>query len=419
MGFSKSDGSFMVKFLRNVVLVLLLIVFISIVYNFRNKESDTVSALTASALSSREYKGVFIRDEEIQLYSGNGVLSYNVSDGGKVGNDTVIAEAYLDDEQLSIKHELAKLEKELGILEKITNPGTLESAQPAGLSESISDSYRSLIYYRDMGKLDELSDVKDDLLIQLSTYQIVTDEVQGFDQKMLDIRNEIDKLNARRVAPNETVRAPRSAYFVSYIDGYEEKLNTKNMDKLTVSMLEEITDRKSTAPNVVGKLIDGYGWYLAIVADNSNKMYAVGDEVQLRFDSSAESYPAVIYDIRDEKKDESIVIISCDKFNYELVQHRAEIVELIKDDHTGLKVPREAIRFVKVTETEDDGNGNVTEKTSNYKGVYIRKGEQILFKRIDVVYEGTDYVLSRPSNDEDFLALYDDILIEEVESNEK
>ena len=269
-----------------------------------------------------------------------------------------------------------------------------------------------------MGNLDELSDVKDDLLIQLSTYQIVTDEVQGFDQKILDIKNEIDKLNAKRTAPSETIRAPRSAYFVSYIDGYEDKLNTKNMDKLTVSMLEEISDRKSTAPNVVGKLIDGYGWYLAIVADNSNKQYAVGEEISLRFDSSAESYPAVIYDIRDEKKDKSIIIISCDKFNYELVQHRAEIVELIKDDCTGLKVPREAIRFAKVTETVDDGNGNVTEKTSNQKGVYIRKGEQILFKRIEVVYEGSDYVLSKPVNDDDYLALYDDILIEEVDTNE-
>ena len=423
MGFSKSDGSFMVKFLRNVVLVLLLIVFISIVYNFRNKESDTVSALMASALSSQEYKGVFIRDEEIQLYSGNGVLSYNVSDGGKVGNDTVIAEAYLDDEQLSIKHELAKLQRELGILEKITNPGTLESAQPASLSESINDSYRSLIYYRDMGRLDELSDVRDDLLIQLSTYQIVTDEVQGFDQKKLDIRNEIDKLNARRVAPHETVRSPRSAYFVSYIDGYEEKLNTKNMDTITSSMLEGITDRKSTAPNVVGKLIEGYGWYLAIVADNSKKQYAIGEDVWLRFDSSAESYPAVIHDIRDEKNDKSIIIIYCDKFNYELVQHRAEIVELIKHDYRGLKVPREAIRFADVTETEDDGNGNVAAKTTKCKGVYIRKGEQILFKKIDVVYEGSDYVLSKPQSElskkSEYLELYDDILIEEVEKNEK
>ena len=79
----------------------------------------------------------------------------------------------------------------------------------------------------------------------------------------------------------------------------------------------------------------------------------------------------------------------------------------------------EAIRFVDVTETVDDGNGNVSEKVSNYKGVYIRKGEQILFKRIEVVYEGTDYVLSKPMNDDEYLALYDDILIEEVEKNEK
>ena len=101
MRFTKSEGSFLVKTLRNVVLVLLLIIFVSIVYNFRNRESDTVSALTASAVSSKEYKGVFIRDEEILLYSGNGVLSYNVADGGKVGSDTIIAEAYPDDEQLS------------------------------------------------------------------------------------------------------------------------------------------------------------------------------------------------------------------------------------------------------------------------------------------------------------------------------
>ena len=138
MGFTRSEGSFMVKFLRNVVLVLLLIVFVSIVYNFRNRERDTVSALTASAVLSKEYKGVFIRDEEMLLYSGNGVLSYNVSDGGKVGSGTIIAEVYPSDEQLSIKREKAKLENDLTILQKIQNPGTLEAAQPASLSDSIN-----------------------------------------------------------------------------------------------------------------------------------------------------------------------------------------------------------------------------------------------------------------------------------------
>ncbi len=415
MGFARSDGGFMVKILRNVVLVLLLIVFVSIVYNFRNRESDTVSALTASALSSEEFKSVFIRDEEVVLYSGNGVLSYNVSDGGKVGSGTVIAEVYPSDEQLAIKRERAKLEKELSILRKIQNPGTLESAQPAGLSESISESYRSLVYYRDMGDYEALGEVKDDLLIRLSTYQIITDEVQSFGQKIEDISAELSGLDARAVLPGEKISAPRSAYFASYCDGYEDKLSSSGLDSLTASMIEEITDKKSTAPNVVGKLIDGYGWYLALVADNSNKRYAVGDRVRLRFDSSAESYPAEIYDIHDEKPDKSIIIISCDKFNYELVQHRTEIVELIKGEFTGLKVPREAIRFKDVTETVTDSNGNETQRTMSSKGVYIRKGEQVQFKKIDVIYEGSDYVLSKSSSDSEYLALYDDIMIEGVD----
>lgn len=419
MRFSKSEGSFIVKALRNIVLVLLLIVFISIVYNFRNRESNTVSALMASSLSSKEYKGVFIRDEEIILYSGNGVLSYNVSDGGKVGSGTVIAEAYPSDEQLSIKRQKAMLRKELNILEKIQNPGTLESAQPASISEKIDESYRSLIYYRDMGDYESLDTVKDDLLVQLSTYQIMTEEVQSFSQKISDIKSEIDKLEAKTLASGETIKAQRSAYFASYIDGYEEELSSRSLAKLTCDEIEGITDKKSTAPNVVGKLIDGYGWYLAVVADNSKKEYEIGEEIMLRFDSSAESYPAVIYDIRDEKSDRSLIIISCSKFNYELVQHRAEIVELIKDEVEGLKVPREAIRFADIKEKYTDDNGTEHEKVTTRKGVYIRKGEQVLFKKIDVKFEGSDYVLSAVHPESEYLALYDDIMLEGVDKDDE
>lgn len=418
MGFTRSDGGFMVKLLRNFSLVLLLIVFVSIVYNFRNRESDTVSALTASAVSAKEYKGVFIRDEEILLYSGNGVLSYNVSDGGKVGSGTVIAEAYPDDEQLSIKREKAKLNKELNILQKIQNPGTLESAQPAGLSDSISESYRSLIYYRDMGDYDALSTVKDDLLVELSTYQIITDEVQDFSQKISDIKAEIEKLDAKSVVSKELITAPRSAYFASYCDGYEDKLSSENLDDITVAMINEVTDRRSTAPNAVGKLINGYGWYLAVAADNSKKEYAIGDNVKLRFDSSAEAYPAVITDIRDEKSGKSVIIISCDKFNYELVQHRTEKVDIIKGEFTGLRIPREAIRFKDMTDTYTDDNGNEQTRISTWKGVYIRKGEQVLFKKIDVIYEGSDYVLSRISSNDEYVELYDDIMIEGADNDE-
>ena len=112
-GVRTSSGGGVVKLLRNFVLILLLIVFVSIVYNFRNRKVPTETALLSNAVFSEEMQGVFIRDESPVTYSGKGVLSYNVADGGKVGIDTVIASVYKDDSQITRNREIAQLEHEL------------------------------------------------------------------------------------------------------------------------------------------------------------------------------------------------------------------------------------------------------------------------------------------------------------------
>ncbi|MBO5105103.1 MAG: hypothetical protein J6B74_08600, partial [Ruminococcus sp.] len=181
---NKSDSGIIVKILRNAVLILFFVIFISIVYNFRNKETATESALMAEAISSKTVKGVFIRDEEVKRYSGNGVLSYNVSDGGKLGTGSIIAEVYPDDTQISINWEIDSLEKELDILEKIQNPGTLESAQPLSLSASIEENFRNYIYCRDIKDYETVKSDIDTLLVEMSTYQIITNEVTDFNQQI-------------------------------------------------------------------------------------------------------------------------------------------------------------------------------------------------------------------------------------------
>ena len=133
-------------------------------------------------------------------------------------------------------------------------------------------------------------------------------------------------------------------------------------------------------------------------------------------------FDATIYDIRDEgDASNSIIILSCDQFSYDLVQHRTEKVELIRGDFRGLKVPREAIRFIDYSDLPDSvkETGKENDEDKSYKGVYIRKGEQIEFKKIDVIYEGSDYVLSKIyEDDKSYLALYDDILLEGVDNGE-
>ncbi len=431
---NKSDSSFIVKVMRNSVLILLLIVFISIVYNFRNKQAPTAVALMSDATASREFKGVFIRDETPLMCTSGGAVSYNVADGGKLGNGTVIAEVYPNDEQIVRNREIKRLERELGVLRKIQNPGTIESAQPSNLSDSIEEKYRSMIYSRDMHDYSSVERDMEDLLIQMSTYQIITKQVNGFDQQITDINSKLAELKSQTVSPSETIKSPRSAYFVSYCDGYESELKPDKLDTISIADINSIEDRKSSEGNIVGKLIEGYGWYLAGVIDNSRKEYAIGGNVKIRFDSAADTFDAVVKDIRDEgDTSKSIIILECNQFNYDLVQHRAEKCEMIKGDFRGLKVPRESIRFADITQkkgfpaaeeetapegetpTEETAPQTEAETTVKTKGVYILKGEQVTFKKIDVIYEGDDYVLSKVHEDDSsYLALYDDIMIEGV-----
>lgn len=410
---SKSENNFIVKFLRNTVLILFLVIFISIFYNFRNKESPTESAIMAEAISSDTFKGVFIRDEEVIKYSGNGVLSYNVSDGEKLGLNSVIASVYPSDEQISINRQIDELENQLAILEKIQNPGTLESAQPLSLSANIEENFRNYIYCRDIKDYSTVKSDLETLLIEMSTYQIITNEVTDFNQQIEDINNQIEQLNQQSIQPIEVIKAERPAYFASYCDGYEDILTKDNMNQLTIDLIESITDEKCQDNTVVGKLINDYTWYLAGVVDNSHYDYEVGNTVKLRFEASADSYNAEIVELYDEgNSEQSIIILSCEQFNEELVQHRCETVEIISGEYEGLRVSRDAIRFKDISEESDE----TSETVINSKGVYILKGEQIEFKKIDVIYEGSDYILSAIHDDDSsYLSLYDDIMIEGVE----
>jgi len=407
----------MVKLLRNAVLVLFLIIFISVIYNLKNRESDTECALISEATASAEFRGVFIRDELPKKYSGSGMLCYKVSDGGKLGNGSVIAEVYSDDSQITRDREIKKLEKELALLMKIQNPGTRESAQPAELSASIRENYRELVFCRDRRDYQALDGVKDTLLVQMSTYQIITNEVSDFSQQIVDLRDQLDKLKRAETKPLETIKSDRSSYFVSYCDGYEDKLTSASLGTITADDIKNIEDKRSDDPKIIGKLINGYSWYLAGIVDNSRQEYKVGKNVRIRPESSSDIFTAEIIDIRDEgDPSEAVLILSCREFSKELVQHRVENIELVRGTKRGLKVPREAVRFVTADETSGEGENTIVTSVT-YKGVYVLKGEQVVFKKIDVIYEGSDYVLSslEHKDDDDYLALYDDIMIEGVD----
>ena len=96
-----------------------------------------------------------------------------------------------------------------------------------------------------------------------------------------------------------------------------------------------------------------------------------------------------------------IVVLDCDRVDQTLVDSRVLSAKLIFDEYQGIKVPRSALRF-----------------QGNEKGVYVILGKDVSFKKIKVIYEGDDFVLSENTSDEDYLLLYDQILLEVVSNKD-
>lgn len=396
----------------------------SIAYHMVHNKYETETAILYTTDDFVSFSGVYVRDEATVKYGGNGVVRYCISDGGKLGKGSVIAEIYSDESQIDVNSEITLLENELELIKKIQNRGTIELAQPANISGLIEDQYKDIINNREKGKLDEVNASRDNLLVLMSTYQLITDSEIDLQGRTAEINGRISELKRSTSVPLDTIVSDSSAYFASYADGYEDKLNVSSLAAITADDIKNAKEgTKSEDPNVIGKIIRDYEWYIAGVINNSDQFCSVGDTVPMKFRSTSDISEGTVYDIRPVGNDsESIIIIRCNDITYDLVQHRTETVDIIKNDYEGIKIPRKAIRFRKPKPGEisaaEDTDGENGEEVDN-KGVYVKIGEQIVFKKIKVVYEGDSYVLSALNAGDGYVSLYDDIVVEGLDEEDE
>ncbi len=399
----------------NVFLVLVaafvILTVANIIYRTLNKDYETETALLSTGIDSEQVKGVFIRDEQVITYDGDGVISYEISDGGKLGIGSVIAGVYPSESQIELKQRIASLETELSLLRRISNPGTTQTAQPSGISELFDQTYMEYLFQREQRNYDDLQ--REEMVVLLSTYQLVTGMDTGYEDKISQLESELNTLKQAQQAPLKTITADRAAYFVSYADGYEDTLRTDSISSLTPDQLSEVKDAPSNADGVVGKLIDSYQWMLAAVVDNSDKFYEKGKWVTLKFSSTSEQVRGQIVSVNsDAGNTKTVIVISCETMTYDLVQHRTETVEIIRGvgEYTGIMVPRSAQHFSTVTDPE-------TGEEETVVGVYVLNGEQPEFRRLDVIYGDTDHVISAQHEEEGYLQLYDSIITKGIDAD--
>lgn len=393
-------NSYIVKILIFVLgLFILITVGSHAILTFKD-DYDVETAVSYVAVDRVSFDAVFLRNEYVIPGNGNGIISYPYPDGSKFSKNSVVAYVYRSESDTELEKKIEELEEELASLKKITGPGTVAAAKPEGISELIKQRYRDSVYYATKGDYSKLTDERQSLSEYMNIMALITEKEEGFDEVITSLETEIEILKKKVNPPVSEIVTDYSGYFVSNVDGYEDILTPESYTSLSADDIKKIisnSDTKSSAG--VGKVIDGYKWRIVGIIDNSSKLYQKEMQVSLTFASCQDEVSAKIIDIiPTDIPTESIVVLESEKLIDGLVRHRVERVEMVASNYEGIYVPRKAIRF----------------NAKGEKGVYVKLGQGIVFKKIDVIYEGEDYLLSANKGDAEYVLLYDDIIVDSI-----
>lgn len=379
-------------------LFIMITVFSQISMQFKN-DYVTETAVIYSSAEKVAFQGVYVRNETVINSRVNGVISYTCRDGSKVANGSVVAYTYQSENDILVNQQIEKLKEEVELLESAQNPGTTAVVEPAFISDQIDEHYQTIAFLIAENDLETLDEERKKLQTLMDIYQIVINEETDFDSAIDNLNFRISELEKRRREPSGMVTAENAGYFIGHTDGFESKLSPDTIDSLTADDVKNIISesRKENGGSSIGKIVDGYEWKMIGIVDPKATDFRVGSSVTVKFSSTPDTVTAVIDNmVETDDPNESMIVLSCDELTYNLVQRRAERVEIILNDHNGIKVPRNAIRFNK----------------DNEKGVYILLGQRIAFKKINQIYECDEYLLSQITSDSDYISVYDDIIVE-------
>lgn len=360
---------------------------------------DTELAVVHSVYESIETEGLVYRTETLIPAVRDGEPYYAIENGTRVAKNSVIASVYADAESGRIEQQIAEIESQIAAFKAIKADAESGRLSLDVINEQTTDALLELISTSEAGNLSDTSNYTFTILSLLSKKALVTGKEVDLPSKIEELEGKKAELKALYQKPISKIQAPVAGYFADRVDGYETVLSTEDLSKMTTSVLRETMDTPpQTDLSACGKIVSGYEWYMACtVPDSYYNMLNVGRSLSLRMSLVLdESVPVTVYACNKDNKGNMAVVFRCDRMSAALSTIRKESIEIQLVEHTGLKVPKDAIVV-----NEDQ-----------QAGVYIRSGNVVAFRKIEQQYsQPADYAICKIVNKEGYLQMYDDIIV--------
>lgn len=390
----------------SILTAIVIVVFLaSEIYSLTTRAYTTQIVYEQKVLNTVDAEMFVIREETVLTAPLSGVTVPIADNAERVSKGSAIAAVFSNEESAENYVKIRSLQNKLITYQKIDGQLKLSNVDLDKLTDEIYSEFKNILNCSYNNDFDSLSDAKLSFSEKISRKQISLDQEVDCASKISQLQTEISALSTGSV-PMQIISAEDSGYYVNKEDGFENILSVDNIDDLTAEQLEEAFDSKNNepTPSSIGKIIDGYNWYVASIIDSIHTTsFDKGKSVKLIFgDSDDDAVSTHLYSVKKIDDDKSLVIFRCTLMNEDLVSLRKINGKIIINEFIGLKVNRDAVRV--------DENGNT--------GVYVRRGNIVNFRSLNIIYSEDSFVIAnKPGEDSDIvlpythLKQYDEVII--------
>lgn len=345
-----------------------------------------------------DLSGIVFREEQIIDKAYQGVIQYNVHNAKKIAKDTPVAVVYPSQKDLLNSVWTSRLNRRIDVLRGV---------QDQNNADGISNNTGSLVYQKQASVLHDIENQNFSALDEGSMYfltellrhQTALNPEVTYDDDIYALTQQRDQLS---FIPGDPIKSPLSGYFTSFIDGYETVFNQQALGDMSVdtlaNLIHETKPLSTDGKHNIGKVISGSHWkFAALLQTRDVEKLSENQHVSLLFPGNQSSAVQATVEklYPNDQHEMSTVLLSSDYMNDQIINLRKENPEIWLGEGKGIKVNRNAIRM-----------------QDSQIGVYVSVQNTAVFKKLDVIYGGDEFVISRMGMDQDFVQLYDEIMVQ-------
>lgn len=389
-------------------------IFLYLILSFWESLTDTYTSTIAypyTVSDSVDAKGVIVR-EEVLLPPASGLLDVLRTEGEQVGVGQAVGRVYRDVSAMQEQNQLEALVEEAEVLAYALED-KMDIITVSKMDEDIVLAISALRGATAAGNYQNL----EEQLVKVQGNVLRRDYVFGdamvnmeMEHRYESVVAQINNFSQGNSGTTSYVTTPVSGAYSILVDGLENLTVDEVMDYSMEDLNRLLEYSAQGVDQGTGKIITGDTWYfLTSLATEWAKDLWQGQGMTVRFSGDfSQDITMVVEEVGEDEDGMCLLLLSSDRYLEQSTLLRIQTVELVYQNYSGLRVPKEAMRMVA---WENEETGEVKESY----GVYVLSAGYAEFKTAVILAEGKDfYVVEAGSEGANALRAGNEIVVNAV-----